>query len=126
MELYASEPEITNTIEMIAQENGITVAQLEESVAANGLSSEGYRESIALKLEHQKVIQTALRPRVQIDQSEVKALFQERFGDQPQGGSQVHLRQLLIPAPTSEEMGSTCTMVRDAAKRIASGEAFER
>jgi peptidyl-prolyl cis-trans isomerase SurA len=125
MELYASDQEISNAIEMIAQENGITVEQLVASVTAKGLALQEYRESLGEKLEHQKVIQAALLPRVEVEKSEIEALFEERFGNQPAGGTQVHLRQLLIPAPSVAQMDSVCAQTRDAAKRIAEGETFE-
>jgi peptidyl-prolyl cis-trans isomerase SurA len=125
MELYASDQEISNAIEMIAQENSITVEQLVASVTAKGLALQEYRESLGEKLEHQKVIQAVLLPRVEVEKSEIEALFEERFSNQPASGTQVHLLQLLIPAPSVALMDSACAQTRDAAKRIAEGEAFE-
>ena len=108
MELFASDEEISHAIEMIARENAITVEQLVESITAKGLSVAEYRESLGEKLEHQKVINTSLLPRVRVEESEIMGLFQQRYGDQPEGGVQVHLRQLLIPAPSDKDMDSAC------------------
>jgi peptidyl-prolyl cis-trans isomerase SurA len=78
-----------------------------------------------MKLEHQKVMNTSLLPRVNIQESEILNLYHQRFGNQPTGGMQVHLRQLLIPASSDKEMDSVCAQTREAVKRIAKGEAFE-
>jgi peptidyl-prolyl cis-trans isomerase SurA len=126
MELFASESEISGAIGMIAEDNSITTEQLIESITAKGLSYQEYRESLRLKLEHQKVIQAALLPRVVIDESDIQRIYDERFGDQPESGIQFHLRQLLVPAPTDKEMDSACAQVHEAAKRIAKGESFEQ
>ncbi len=125
LELYATDAEIDEAIEMIAGDNGLTVAQLENSVRATNLPMEEYRAAIKGKIEHQKVLQMSLMSKVQIDKVEVRQLFDERFSDQPEGGVQVHLRHLLIPVGEGTDLTSSCAAVTAAAARVTAGESFE-
>jgi peptidyl-prolyl cis-trans isomerase SurA len=125
MELYASDNEIDETIAMIARDNGLTPEQLEESVRAENLDFEDYREQIKDKIEYQRVVQVALRPRVEVEESAVRRLYDQRFKDQPDGGDQVHLRHLLVPVGPDKDADAACAEVSATAERIAAGETFE-
>jgi peptidyl-prolyl cis-trans isomerase SurA len=126
MELYASDDEVDETIGMIASDNGITVEELERSVRAKNLDFEDYRQQIKEKIENQRVIQVVLLPKVEVEESAVRRLYDQRFKDQPDGGEQVHLRQLLIPVSQEVDLDTACAEVAAAAERIAAGEPFEK
>ncbi len=125
MELYASDNEIDETIAMIARDNGLTPEQLEESVRAENLDFEDYREQIKDKIEYQRVIQVALMPKIEVEETAVRRLYDQRFKDQPDGGDQVHLRHLLVPVGPDKDADAACAEVSAAAERIAAGETFE-
>ena len=125
MEMYASDDEIDETIAMIARDNGLTPEQLEESVRTENMDFEDYREQIKEKIEHQKVIRVALMSKVEVEEAAVRRLYDQRFKDQPTGGSQVHLRQILVPVDENKDAEAACAEVSAAAERIAAGEAFE-
>jgi peptidyl-prolyl cis-trans isomerase SurA len=127
-ELYATDEEIENAINGIAKENGLTREQLEESVAAKGLSADEYRAEIKTGIEHQKVIHMVVASKIDVQESEVRALYYERFSDQPKGGEMVHLRQILI-TPGGVVAGNkqpACARAFAARDRIRAGEAFEK
>ena len=94
-ELYASDDEIDQAIDSIARENGITREQLEQSVVAQGLTFERYRSQLKKEIESRKVIGAMVASKVHVEEDEVRALYDERFSDQPEGGEVVHLRQIL-------------------------------
>ncbi len=125
MELYASDAEIDETIAMIAKDNGLSAEQLKRSVLAKNMDFDDYRQEIKEKLEYQRVIQVALMPRVEVDEAEVRRLYDQRFKEQPEGGEQVHLRQLLVPIGPQKDATAACAEVSAAAARIAAGAAFE-
>ena len=125
MELYASEEEIDETIVLIARDNGLTPEQLEKSVRSNNMNFEDYREQVKGKIEYQRVIQVALMPKVEVEETAVRRLYDQRFKDQPDGGDQVHLRQLMIPVGPGKGADAACAEVSAAAERIAAGESFE-
>jgi peptidyl-prolyl cis-trans isomerase SurA len=125
MELYASDNDIDETISMIARDNGITPEELEKSVRDQNLDFDDYREQIKDKIESQRVIQVALMPRIEVEETAVRRLYDQRFQDQPDGGEQVHLRQLLVPVVPGKDADAACAEVSAAAERIAAGESFE-
>ncbi len=125
MELYASDDEIDETISMIASDNGLTPEQLADSVRTENLDFEDYREQIKEKIEYQRVIQVALMPKIEVEETAVRRLYDQRFKDQPDGGDQVHLRQILIPVGAGKKADAACAEVSAAAARIAAGEKFE-
>jgi peptidyl-prolyl cis-trans isomerase SurA len=125
-ELFASEAEINQAIDMIARENGITREQLERSVVAQGLTVDEYYAQLKGELERRKVIGAMVASKVSVDESEVRALYHERFDEQPEGGEMVHLRQILVTGGGEAQAKDACAPVRSAAERIAQGESFEK
>jgi peptidyl-prolyl cis-trans isomerase SurA len=125
IEAYASDEEVDGAIAMLARDNGITPEELEKSVRARNMDFEDYREQIKEKIEYKRVIEVALLPRIEIEEAAVRRLYDQRFKDQPEGGNQVHLRQLLIPAGPDKDADAACAEVSAAAERIATGETFE-
>jgi peptidyl-prolyl cis-trans isomerase SurA len=118
-ELYASDDEIDQTIDAIARDN-----------VAQGLTFEQYRGQLKAEIERRKVIGAMVASKVQVEEREVRALYDERFSDQPQpaGGATVHLRQILVTfgAVVSTDEKAACAPVRQARGRIHGGEAFEK
>jgi len=110
---------------MIASDNGLTPEQLERSVRAKNVDFEDYREKIKEKVEYQKVLQVALLSRIEVEETAVRRLYDQRFKDQPDGGDQVHLRQLLVSVDPDKDADAACSEVSAAAERIAAGESFE-
>jgi len=125
MELYAADDEVDDTIAIIASDNGLTPEQLEQSVRAKNMDFEEYREQIKEKIEYQRVLQVSLMPRIEVEETAVRRLYDQRFKDQPDGGDQVHLRQILVPVGPDKNADAACAEVRAAAERIAAGETFE-
>jgi peptidyl-prolyl cis-trans isomerase SurA len=127
-DLHATEAEIDTTIEAIARENGLSIEKLRESVTAQGMSYEEYRKEIENELERRKVINAMVASRARVEDSDVEALYRERFKDQPQGGTTVHLRQVLLPAgqgPGAPTVEQSCEMAGKLHQAIEGGESFE-
>jgi peptidyl-prolyl cis-trans isomerase SurA len=127
-ELYASDEEVDQTIDAIARDNGITRERLEQSVVAQGLTFERYREEIKDEIERRKVIGAMVASKVQVEEHEIRTLYDERFSDQPAGGVTVHLRQILVTfgGVISKDKKAACAPVHQAEGRIRGGEAFEK
>ena len=114
-QLSATEAEVNGAIESIARENGLTLAQMSQSIASHGLTLDEYRAKIKSEIERNKVLGSMVRSRVDVEEDEIKALYKQKYGDQRQSGSEIHLRHLLI-AVAAERMRD-----RDAACGIAAG-----
>lgn len=126
-ELYATDAEVDETIEAIASENGLTLAQLRQSVVTQDMSYDEYRGEIKRELERRKVVNAMVASQVHVEEYEIEDLYRERHEDQPKGGTQVRLRQILVPA--GKEVGRTlqesCDLVRKIREENANGEPFE-
>jgi len=124
LELGADRDEVDAAIDAIAADNGLTIEQLLTSVTSHGLTLEEYRSKIRGEIERSKVVNAMVRSRVQIETAEVRALYEERFGDQRDGGQEVYVRHILV-MPDDSEASSACQVVREARAEIVSGaEAF--
>ncbi|MCZ6785377.1 MAG: SurA N-terminal domain-containing protein, partial [Proteobacteria bacterium] len=125
LELGASDAEVEDAIAGIAQDTGISVAQLQRSVASHGLTMDEYRAKIRDEIERSKVLNTMVRSRVRIEPDEVQALYAREFGDQPQGGEEVHLRHLLVAygAELHRDQVTACNAAEEARAEIADGRA---
>lgn len=124
LELSADREEVDGAIAAIAGENGLSMEQLLTSVTSHGLSIEEYRAKIKGEIERGKVVNAMVRSRVSLGEEEVRALYEERFGDQPNGGEEVYVRHIVVmpegrAARTGEE---ACALLRDARARIERGE----
>jgi peptidyl-prolyl cis-trans isomerase SurA len=124
MELSATQEEIDSAIRGIAQETGLTQRQLTESVASFGLTYDEYRAKIADEIERSKVINSLVRSQVRLEPDEIEEAFAERYGTQRGGGEEVHLFHLVVAFGTNymRDMETACTIAKDGAGRIASGE----
>lgn len=127
-ELEATNAEVDAAIAGIAQENGITVEEVVTSVEAQGLSFSQYKERIRGEIEQMKVINGMVRSRVRVDEGEVRALYDQKYGEQPEGGEEVRLRHILLTFPEGAKAAdrrSVCGRVSGALARIRAGESFE-
>ena len=123
LELTADREEIDGAIEAIAQDNGLTIEQLLTSITSHGLSLDEYRQKIKGEIERSKVVNTMVRSRVQIDSEEVEALYEERFGDQPEGGKEVYIRHLIVSPQgrSANSPAAACQLVKEARAGIDAG-----
>lgn len=124
LELTADREEVDGAIQAIASENGLTLEQLLTSVTSHGLTVDEYRAKIKGEIERSKVVNAMVRSRVSIDQSEVEALFEERFGDQPDGGQEVYVRHIVVmpDGRLAKDADQACAVVAEARAQIEAGQ----
>jgi peptidyl-prolyl cis-trans isomerase SurA len=126
-ELDATEAEVDTAIESIASENGLTTGQLKASVEAQGLPFETYRERIRGEIEQAKVINGMIGAKVRVEEKDIRAVYDQEYGDQPEGGMEVHLRHILVPFDGEDPAARrrACDQTRKALLRIRGGESFQ-
>jgi len=127
LEVTASEQEIDNTIKQIAEMNGLTLEQLYASVVFHGMSREDYRKQIKQDLERRNVVNSLLAPDVKVEERDIRALYDQQFGSQPQVANVVRVRQILIALgkDTGRTPEQACAMATAARQRVLAGESFE-
>jgi peptidyl-prolyl cis-trans isomerase SurA len=125
-EIDASDAEIDQAVAAIAADNKISVDTLKKSVEGQGLSFEAYRQRLREEIVHQKVVSGMVRSKVEVDEAEVRALYQQRYAEQPQGGQELHLQDLVVAAQDDKpaSLQAACQNVRAAERRLDAGEPF--
>ena len=126
-ELDASDAEVDEAIADIARENQLTPEELRASVEAQGLPFASYRERIRSEIEQRKVVSAMVASKVHVDDDEVRRVYDQEFADQPSGGEEFYLRQLLV-TPKGEgpaALRAACHEVEVARARIEAGESFK-
>jgi peptidyl-prolyl cis-trans isomerase SurA len=127
LEMYAKDDEIDETIAAIAQENGLTLEQLYASVVFHGMTRSEYRDQIKHDLERRNVVNAFVGQDVKVEKDEVKALYQERYANQPASSDNVRVRQILVSygRGTKRDADAACALVEQTRQRFLAGEPFE-
>jgi peptidyl-prolyl cis-trans isomerase SurA len=125
-EIQVNDLEIDEAMRAIGQENQMTPEQLRASVEAQGLSWDVYRQRLGEEIIQQKVVAGAVRSKVRVEDSEVSAFYEQRFGDQPTSGEEVHLQHIAVAASSDKPAAkkAACDRVRSGLGRVRAGEDF--
>lgn len=121
-ELAASDTEVDGAIQGIASENDITVDELRNSVEAQGLSYEDYRDKIRDEIEQSKVIQGMVTSRIRLDEDELREIYEADYASERREGLEVRVRQILVPRAADP---NACATVAAARERVMAGEPFD-
>jgi peptidyl-prolyl cis-trans isomerase SurA len=126
VEIDATELEIDAAIARIAEANGLTLEELRQSVEAQGLDYAAYRDQIRGEIQRTKVLNGVIGAQVHIEDEDVRALYAERFGDQPEAGEEVHLRHIIVSFEGDQETDFSAAQqeTETALARIRVGESF--
>lgn len=127
-EIEANDFEVDDAIAQIAKENGLTVEQLRESVAAQGLSYATYRKHIAEEIVQSKVLGGMVRSRATVEEAEIRKLYDQRYGAMPAGGAQeLRLLHMAVGADDGKpsSVAAACDKVRRGLARVRAGASFE-
>lgn len=126
LELYAKDEEIDETIRGIADENGLTIEQVYASVVFHGMTRHEYREQIKHDLERRTVVNSLVGADVKIEDRDMRALYDERFGKLPETSDQVHVRQILVSygERTKRNLEQARELVAQTRERVLAGEDF--
>jgi peptidyl-prolyl cis-trans isomerase SurA len=122
-QLSASDAEVDGAVAAIAKENGLTLEQMQQSIASHGLTIEEYRAKIKNEIERNKVLGSMVRSRVSIEESEVRALYAQKYGAQRKSGSEIHLRHLLVAVAAEKlrDQETACRMAAEMREQIVAG-----
>ena len=123
LEVTASDAEIDNTIKQIAEMNGLTVEQLYASVVFHGMSRDDYRKQIKQDLERRNVVNALLAPDVKVEDRDVRALYDQQFGSQPDVSNVIRVRQILVTfgKDTGRTTEQACAIATLARQKVVDG-----
>jgi len=126
VEIEATDFEVDDAIGGIAKENKLDADGLKKSVEAQGLSFDAYRRRIAEEIVQQKVLGGMVRSRVKIEDTQIRKLYDQRYGAMPAGGEELHLVHMAAGADDGKpkSVAAACDKVRRGLARVRAGESF--
>ncbi len=96
--MTASEEEIDESINGIAQEESMTVDAIYAAAAKQGLDRKTYREQLGNQITRMKIVQGAVQGKVRVTDEDVRKLYDERYGH-AKPGDRIRVLHILIPVP---------------------------
>ncbi len=115
-----TEQQLNQTVAAIAQQNGLTVDQLRQRIAEDGLTYDGFRRSLADELLVQQLRQSQAQ-RVNVSEGEVDAALER----QASGGRQFRLAHIVVALPdgaTAEQIATGQGKIEGVLNLIEKGE----
>ncbi len=95
--IKVSDAELDQSVQRVAASNKMTVAQMQQRLAADGMTNDEFRKSMHDEIVIQKMQQSVIQTRVAVSDSEID----NELASQHAGGPQVHLAHILIALPAN-------------------------
>lgn len=108
--IRVSDAELNQSVQAIASSNKMTAEQFQARLTSEGISFEDYRNNLRDELIQQRLRQSYIQSRVQVNETEVEQLL----ANQRNAGPEVLLGNLLIALPESP----SATQIETAKKKI--------
>jgi peptidyl-prolyl cis-trans isomerase SurA len=116
-----ADAEMAQAVQSVAQRNQMSVEQLRERLAADGMSYDEFLTSLREEMVIERLRQSYVRSRVQVSETEIDQLLAVR----QIGGTEVHLENLLVALPdgaTPEQLATAKRKVDGILALIRKGE----
>jgi peptidyl-prolyl cis-trans isomerase SurA len=98
LKLTVNQEEVDRALDSVMQQNNLTKEQFVEALKQQGFTLDSYRKTLKKQILELKVINTAVRSRVQISDDEVRTFYNQN-ARQMGAGTNAHLRQILLTVP---------------------------
>lgn len=122
-----ADPEtVDKAIERIAQNNNLSVPQLKQALAAEGMDFEQFRDKIRDQIIISRLINREVTNRIQVSKSEIDQ-YLAREANAPDEKREVHLMHILVATPdgaSPEQIAKARQRAEEARKRLDAGEDF--
>jgi peptidyl-prolyl cis-trans isomerase SurA len=97
-EMAPSDEEIDAAVADIAQEEGLQPADVYAAARAQGMDRDTYRRQLAIQMTRMRVIHSSVRNRIAVTEEQVRALYEERYGN-AKPGERIRVLHILLPVP---------------------------
>lgn len=126
--IKVADEQLNNALKNVATQNKITLAQLPEVLAEQGIDYASYRDGIRKEIAMQILRQRDVIARINVSPREIDQ-FIERQKKMPSEGNQYDVSHILIAVPqaaTPEELDEAQKKADEVYRRATSGEEFGR
>lgn len=118
---------INATIEQIARQNKMTVAQLRRQLDLDGVTFPEFRHQIRSQLIAQRLREREVNAKIKIPESEIDAFLAEQAGFNINDTKELHVAHIFIPVSksmSSEEMSQAKKTAHDVFEKVKAGDDF--
>lgn len=120
--------ELDETIQKIASENHLSLTAFREALAKEGLTFEGYRETIRKEMLMARIQQQAVGPDVMVSNEQVEDYLKTSLALEKTSGA-FHVQNILIPLedePTPAQLRNAEKKAQQLLQKVKEGVAFEQ
>lgn len=117
LKLTVTNEEVERASESVREQNKLDEATFKEALKQQGFTMESYRKTLKRQLLELKVLNTAVRSRVNVSDDEVKTYYQQNAA-QLAGSKEAHLRQILVAVPADATADDVARRQRVAQKLV--------
>jgi peptidyl-prolyl cis-trans isomerase SurA len=126
LKLSVTGEEVDRALDEVKRQNKLDDSTFVEALKQQGFTIEGYRKNLRRQILELKVLNTAVRSRIQITDDEVRAYYNTN-ARQLSGDKTAHLRQILIAVPPdapADEIERRRKTAQKLVERARSGTSF--
>ncbi len=126
--IKVSDEQLNDALQDVAQRNGLTLAQLPDALAAQGVDYATYRESVRKQLALTLLRQRDVLQHISVTSREIDR-YLEREAKHPSDTSEYNLSHILIAVPenaTAQQVEQAAKRAQDVYERAKSGEDFAK
>ena len=126
--IRVDEAQVDRGVASIAQENGLTVAQLRERLTRDGVSFARFREEVRDEIIRGRLREREIDSRVQVSDADIDAFLAARPQD-AQAASELHIAQILLAVPegaTAEQIEGQRQRAEEVMRQLERGDDFAR
>lgn len=116
--ITVSDTQLAAAIQKVADENHLTVAQLQQQIEKQGMNYQVYKQQVRQQLLMNAVEQQAIGNTIQVSDAEVKAAMAKAVA-QAKSTPEYHLQALLVPLPTTSTPAQVQAAQTEAANLIS-------
>lgn len=117
---------VNASIEQIARQNNITVEELRQKLAADGVTFSAFRNEIRDEITTQRLREREVDDKIVVLDSEIDAFLAEQQENAVNSPFEYHLNHILLPFGKNSSEADVEKLARDILARAKSGENFEQ
>ncbi len=125
--IRVDEATLTEAEASVARQNGLSVPQLHERLAAMGMTPAGFRANLRNEILLQRVREREVEGQIRVTELDIDAYMREQSANRAPEQTALHLAQVLIALPDSPD-ATTLTQrearAREVVRRARAGEDF--
>ncbi|HEX2009758.1 MAG TPA: peptidylprolyl isomerase [Roseateles sp.] len=123
------EPELDRVVANVATQNKLTMTQLRERLAAEGMDYKRFRENLRDQMMTERVREREVLGRIRVTDGEIDKFVEDKRRQSVPGGAQLNIAQILVTVPegaAESVVAERRARAEGALKRVREGEDFAK